>query len=374
MIAEQGRPLIIASDVFPTPNAVEKIRRAFNAVLGTPSDLLTAENKIELARPFEYSNNHERDAIAAAVSVYRKNKNRFEQIRKKMPHGFDAGDAIAKVVRGQSIDSVISNLTKKEIKEPQIEAEVLREKTEEETHNRELIRRLENSIVEMRTYQEELRKELSFSKNKVKKLEEMIGKQRTQIYKDLRKEKELQIRDKEIARLGGVISGDNKRISHLTERIQKLKAVRKLEMSGRILPVKIIPTFTKESILHTCEQFGIKTGDIILLKDASGGGSVTAKMLSEYGVRAVIICNDMSHAAEEELFDLNIPVLRAKEVKIQFGTAEDFEVINIEDIEKSIEEWKIKAEIRRKTAKEEWLKSLVDEYRSERRREIKGLE
>ncbi len=55
MIAEQGRPLIIASDVFPTPNTVEKIRRAFNAVLGTPSDLLTSGNKIELARPFGYS-------------------------------------------------------------------------------------------------------------------------------------------------------------------------------------------------------------------------------------------------------------------------------------------------------------------------------
>jgi predicted RNase H-like nuclease (RuvC/YqgF family) len=373
MIAEQGRPLIIASDVFPTPNAVEKIRRAFNAVLGTPSDLLTAENKIELARPFEYSNNHERDAIAAAVSVYRKNKNRFEQIRKKLPPGVDVDDALAKVVRGQSVDSVISSLTKKEIKEPQIEAEIVREKTDEEPQ-RELIRRLENSIAEMRSYQEELRKELSFSKNKVKKLEEIIGKQRTQVYKDLRKEKEFQIRDKEIARLGGVISGDNKNISHLTERIQKLKAVRKLEMSGRVLPVKIIQAFTKESILHTREQFGIKKDDIILLKDASGGGTATAKLLSDYGVRAVIICNDMSHAAEEELFNLNIPVLRAKDVKIQFGTAEDFEVINLEDIEKAIEDWKTKAELRRKTAKEEWLKSLVDEYRSERRREIKGLE
>ncbi|MCZ7398959.1 MAG: DUF460 domain-containing protein [Candidatus Methanoperedens sp.] len=54
MIAEQGRPLIIASDVFPTPNAVEKIRRAFNAVSGSPDVILTAGDKIEFATPYGY--------------------------------------------------------------------------------------------------------------------------------------------------------------------------------------------------------------------------------------------------------------------------------------------------------------------------------
>jgi len=39
---------------------------------------------------------------------------------------------------------------------------------------------------------------------------------------------------------------------------------------------------------------------------------MTANMISEPGVRAVIICNDMSHAAEEELFRLNVPVLMAR--------------------------------------------------------------
>ena len=37
----------------------------------------------------------------------------------------------------------------------------------------------------------------------------------------------------------------------------------------------------------------------------------------------------------------------------------------------ALEEWNRKAQQRRMAAKEEWLKSLVDEYRSERRRELK---
>ncbi len=371
MISEQGRPLIIASDVFPAPNAVEKIRRAFNAVLGSPEDVITTEDKIEFTKPYEYSNNHERDAIAAAVSVYRKHKNKFEQIKKKIPTEIDADEVIAQVVRGRSIDAVLSEMIKKETKEPEIET--VTEKTGEDALQfRELQRRYEESIEEMKKYQDELKNELGLKENKIRELEELISKQHTEIYKQLKKEKGIRIRDKEIARLRSKVSENYTRISFLNERINKLKHVRRLEISGRVLPVKLIPTFTKDSILKTREMFGMKEDDIVLLKDASGGGSITAKMLAEMEVRAVIICNEMSHAAEEELFNLNVPVLKAEDVNIQFDPAEELAVINPEDIKNAIEDWIKKAEARRRAAKEEWLESLVDEYRSERRRKVKN--
>ncbi len=371
MIAEQGRPLIIASDVFPTPNTVEKIRRAFNAVLGSPEDIITTENKIEFAKPYGYSNNHERDAIAAAVSVYRKNRNKFEQIKRKIPQGVDADEAIAQVVRGKSVDAVISDLTRKEVKETETEA--VKERTDGEViHLRESIKRYEESIQEMKRYQGELKRELDLKENKIRELEGLINRQRTEVYKQLKKDKGIMIRDKEIARLHSKVSENNKRISFLNERINKLKTVRRLEISGKVLPVKIIHAFTKDSILKTQELFGIKKDDVILLKDASGGGTMTARMLADMGVRAVIICNEMSHAAEEELFKLNMPVLKAKDVNIRFDSAEELAGINPADIERAIDEWKAKAEKRRMAAKEEWLESLVGEYRSERRRGVKS--
>lgn len=370
MVAEQGRPLIIASDVFPTPNAVEKIRRAFNAVSGSPEDILTAEDKIEFASPYGYSNNHERDAIAAAASVYRKNKNKFEQIKKKIPPGMNADEVIAQVVRGRSVDAVISALTMKKTKEPEIHGSV---KTDEEAlHFRESIRKYEEIIEEMKEYQDELRHELDSKDTEIRKLEELIKRQRTEVYKQLKKEKITTIHNKDISRLKNRISEDNRIISELNERINKLKHVRRLEISGKVLPIKIISAFTKDSILMTQEQVGIKKDDIILLKDASGGGGITAKMLADLGVRAVIICNEMSHAAEEELFNLGLPVLKAKDVNIQFDTAFDFAVIDPDDINNAIETWNKNAAKRKMAAKEEWLKSLVDEYRSERRRGVKG--
>ncbi|MDP2846532.1 MAG: DUF460 domain-containing protein, partial [Candidatus Methanoperedens sp.] len=200
MIAEQGRPLIIASDVFPTPNAVEKIRRAFNAVSGSPDVILAAGDKIEFATPYGYSNNHERDAIAAAASFYRKNKNKFEQIKKKIPHGVNAEEVIAQVVRGKSTDAAISELTKTEITEPRIEPSF--GKTGEDVLRlREMLRKHEEITGEMKKYQDELRAEVDLKEEKLKKLEEFIEKQRTWAYKQLKKEKMIQIRDKEIARL-----------------------------------------------------------------------------------------------------------------------------------------------------------------------------
>lgn len=371
MIAEEGRPLIIASDVFPAPNSVEKIRRAFNAVPGSPEDIITTEDKIEMAKPFEYSNPHERDAIAAAVSVFRKNKNRFEQIKKKLPPGVNADEAIAQVVRGRSVDVVIHELTKKKRMEPEIQT--VKEKTDEDaSHFRETLRRSDETIRELKNYQDELKAELEEKGNKIKELEELINRHRALIYRELKKEKEIKIRDKEIAHLRGMVSDTNKRISFLNRRINKLKKMRRLEISGRILPVKIISAFTRDSILMTREMFGIKKDDVILLKDASGGGTMTARMLADFGVRAVIICNEMSHAAEEELFKLNVPVLQAKEVNLQFDSAEDLAMVSPDDIKRAIEEWVRKAEKRRMAAKEEWLESLMGEYRSERRRGIKG--
>jgi predicted RNase H-like nuclease (RuvC/YqgF family) len=52
LISDHGKPAIVATDVYPTPAAVEKIRRSFKAVLGSPGTELRAEEKIAMARPF----------------------------------------------------------------------------------------------------------------------------------------------------------------------------------------------------------------------------------------------------------------------------------------------------------------------------------
>ena len=107
-IAARGRPLLVATDVFPTPGSVEKVKRAFNAVLFSPGGDIPAEEKIALGKEFGYKNDHERDALAAAMSAFKKYRNKFLQVEKKVPSEIDPDEVKALVVRGYSIENAIA--------------------------------------------------------------------------------------------------------------------------------------------------------------------------------------------------------------------------------------------------------------------------
>ncbi len=80
-----GKPLIIASDVQEMPYSVEKIRRAFSAVAYTPKQDVSVETKIELTASFAYGNDHERDALSAALDAYRQYRHKFQNLLKRIP-------------------------------------------------------------------------------------------------------------------------------------------------------------------------------------------------------------------------------------------------------------------------------------------------
>ena len=110
LIAEYGKPAVIASDVTPMPVSVEKIRRSFNAVPASPGIEVSAEEKIALGKTFGYSNDHERDALTAALLTYRSYKNIFTRIEKKAPIDADLELLKFYVIRGDSIEDAIEKI------------------------------------------------------------------------------------------------------------------------------------------------------------------------------------------------------------------------------------------------------------------------
>ena len=126
----------------------------------------------------------------------------------------------------------------------------------------------------------------------------------------------------------------------------------------------MITAFTKESIAETKEKYGLKEGDVVFLENPSGGGASTAQILVESKVKAVLIQEDISHAAEETFFKGGVPVLRG----IPLERADDFAMIEPEVLKAAISAWEKEAEIKNRRAKEDQLKILFEEYRSERRR------
>ncbi|MDR7664705.1 DUF460 domain-containing protein [Methanosarcina sp. Z-7115] len=369
LIAEYGKPAVIASDVTPMPGSVEKIRRSFNAVPASPGIEVSAEEKIALGKTFGYSNDHERDALTAALLTYRSYKNIFTRIEKKAPQNSDLELIKLHVISGDSIEAAIDKVrVSGEAEKPR--ARERSEKPEERTVDesllkmRETIHRQGEHIQNLQEYLEDLKEELAAKDRKISKLASRLNSFKKEAYSEVRKSNEIQIRESTIESLKKELSHKNKTVKELRRRSNKLRKIQKMEVRGEGTAVKVIAAFTKESIAETKEKYGLKEGDVVFLEEPSGGGAATAQILVEASVRAVLIPEDISHAAEETLFKGNVPVLRG----ILLERAEDFAMAEPESLEVAIAAWEKEAEKNRHKAKEDELQSLFEEYRSERRR------
>ena len=369
LIAEYGKPAVVASDVTPMPGSVEKIRRSFNAVPASPGIEISSEEKIALGKTFGYSNDHERDALTAALLTYRSYKNIFTRIEKKAPIDADLELLKFHVIRGDSIEAAIEKIKATEVSEKPKTKESS-EKPEEKAideplkKTRELIQRQGEQIQNLQEYLEDLKGELHARDRKISKLESKLNNFRKEAFIEVRKSKELHIRDETIENLKKELIHRNKTLKELRRRNNKMRRIRKMEIRGEGTPVKVIAAFTKESIAETQEKYGLKEGDVVFLENPSGGGASTAQILIEAKIRAILIPEDISHAASETFFKGNVPILR----NIPLERAEDFAMADPEILKTSIAAWEKEAEIKHRKAKEDELQSLFEEYRSERRR------
>lgn len=79
-ITKYGQPLVIGSDKAKLPEAVKEIATSFGAEIVTPINDLTIEQK-NLLVTCSVENDHERDALAAAIHAYNKYAQLLEKIR-----------------------------------------------------------------------------------------------------------------------------------------------------------------------------------------------------------------------------------------------------------------------------------------------------
>ena len=110
-IIERGRPIIVAADVTPMPDTVEQVRRSFDAAGWVPSRDLPVDVKKHRTRETSYDNDHERDAIAAALGAYDAHSDQFGRVATKVPPQHDLGAVLARVVADeQSVEAAVAAL------------------------------------------------------------------------------------------------------------------------------------------------------------------------------------------------------------------------------------------------------------------------
>ncbi|MET1123814.1 MAG: DUF460 domain-containing protein [Archaeoglobaceae archaeon] len=306
-IASAGKPVIVATDKSSPPELVQKIRAAFNAVLHAPKEDLSVGKKKSLTARYRTINDHERDALAAAIDAYNFHKNKFKNVEKRLPAGIDADRVKAEILRGVPISSLIA----KEVEEER------EERKREDLIPRSELEKKEKIISELRRENELLRKEISELRSEIERLREKIIQISKEEHERIRRDNYVRELEARIAELRSEIKKRDAEIAELKEKVEKLKQLRLLEMSGW-REIKVLRKFTKEEV----ERAKIEDGDIVYIIDSSGGSRAAAEALCRRGIKAIIYGSEMSHVAAETFDEYGVPRV----------SREALEVIVVDDV------------------------------------------
>ncbi len=352
-ITSIGRPVVIATDKSNPPDFVLKLKASFQAVLHTPKDDMSVERKRNLTSKYSFLNDHERDAIAAALDAYNSYKNKLRNVEKRVPMGMDVDAVKAEIIRGTPLKEIISCCEKEE-------------KEKEESHEVEDVKVLREDISRKDRIIRELEEENRLLKKEIKELRELVERLRAKIvslskeeHERVRRENYIRTLEVEISELRKELRDKDRIIEELKRRIEVLKRLKELEFSGW-RGIKVLRKFTRDEIERLERELGINEGDVIYIEDSSGGGKVTAEYLCDRGVRAVIVNKEMSHLARTVFEERGIPVISRDEVEMEFE--EGFAVINESKFEE-VYGRKMKEMERRKIDK---IEMILMEYKNRR--------
>lgn len=371
-ISEYGSPCIIATDVNPAPQAVDKLCRSFDCKLYIPSSDLLIEEKNALTKNYQLKDSHQRDALAAALKALEHFRAKFDNIDSRLQEkemgehsdmikslvlkGYPVGRAIAMV------EEKISQPESPPLEEPSPATEPAQNPVAPELQKK--VADLTHTVGRLTDYKEELEQEAQSLRQQLEDAKQNLRLYDRKARKEVLTSQAIKSRESLIKRLREELRIEREKAKLLFQENEILKEMRTLEYSQKALPVKVLPRFSKEEIRALDDRVTIKKGDIIYLQDSSGGGPTTARELIEKGVRAVISKESMSHLAEEEFTKAKIPVISEKEILLK--VLGNFGVIPKEDFKSEINRWKMAQEIVEAKQKEQQLKTIIEEYKEKR--------
>ncbi len=364
-----GKPLIIASDVQDMPYTVEKIRRAFSAIAFTPKQDTSVETKVELTGPYQYMNDHERDALSAALDAFRHYRHKFQNLIKRIPPGHDLDEVRARVIRGQSLEHVIGDMRlparePESVESPPVLADA---KTDDR------VRVLEGSVKRLRTFVLELQEEVKNRDYEIHRLQSRIRKISTSRDAELN-------RDTEIARRDAIIEGQKKRlrkeerhIKNLLKRMARIKKFAELSMEGEVVPLKVMGSLTKEGLRKLTTDTGIDEEDLVFVSRVDGWGRSVIRDLVDLKVKAVVVNDGVLTGGDPQIppafREAGLALLSMGETGTQVRGKQGLCSKDILDV--ALMRWQEGQVQREREKKTEMIEHIFKEYKSERGKEVK---
>ncbi len=369
-IIERGRPVVVAADVEPMPETVEKVRRSFDAAPWIPTSDLPVDEKQHRTRETGYDNDHERDALAAALFAFDDHEDQFARIARKTPPHLDRGTVIERVLAGNgSVEAVVADIVEEDEEPAENEHEHdARELTAEEKR----IRDLERQVERLQSHVDELQDTVSEKDDRISELESELSEARREERREARERRTVTRLERRNDALERDVTDREETIEALEGKLARLKELWKLDHSNfadveekkrGLVPVKPVDKFTRDAIDDAHDSYGLAPDDVVYLRDASGAGRSTAEKLVAHEPRVVLKEGGLSDVADEVLFEHEIPVGPAADVAMQ--EVDELAVAREDDVEAVIEDWEGRAEERKKDQKSEMVDRLISEHRAD---------
>jgi predicted RNase H-like nuclease (RuvC/YqgF family) len=363
-----GKPLIIASDVQEMPYSVEKIRRAFSAVAYTPKQDVSVETKVELTAAFPYGNDHERDALSAALDAYRQYRHKFQNLLKRIPPGHDLDEVRARVIRGQSLDQVIGDMNAT-TPAPSVDAPIV----PVEVKHDEKVRVLDGMVKRLRTFVGELQEEVKEKDYEIQRLQARVRKIHTSQDAQLARDTEVIKKDAIIQSLKKRLRKEERYNRNLSKRLIRIKQFAELSMDGEVLPVKVMEALTKEGLRRLTEDVGIEEGDIIFVTRLDGWGRSVVKDLAGIRIKAVVSGAAVLAESDPRMLPVfrewRLPLISDKDSGVQVRGKQG--LCGKETLEAALIRWQEMQDQHEREKKSEMIEHIFKEYKSERGKEVR---
>lgn len=254
-ITKVAQPLIVATDVSPTPDSVVKLSRSFGAVLFEPTISLTVEEKQSMTSGISIKDIHQRDALAAALAAHRAYLPLIQKTKLKTGSKYE--QVFEKILKGRS----------SKISEAAIEpAKLLPKKS-----SQDLLRQFRNLQINrdhLAREIERLREENADLSNELKKAKSEVEKFRSETYREFAQNKKIQ-------ELQTRISNLDKNQRQLFGRVKGSES--RLEEIGRWLENRL-----DTPLICRKEGEGLKVGGVVLIEEPR---STIKKIIEEHRKR-----------------------------------------------------------------------------------------
>jgi len=352
------------------PETVEKIRRSFDAAGWEPQRDLPVDEKKHRTREQSYDNDHERDAMAAALNAFDAHEDQFDRIAQKVPPRHEAGPVVARVVAGEeSVESVLREIEGDDDPEAEESTHDPRQLTDDEKE----IKRLEARIDRLESHVDDLKETIQRKDEQLQEKDTQLEKARQEGRREVRKDREVTRLERRNEALERDVEAEREKRETLADKLDRLKSLWKLDHSdfadvsekqAGLVPVKVVEQFTRDAIDDADERFGLIEDDVILFRDASGAGRSTAERLAEIGPKVVLRNGNLSDIADQLLFEHDVPVAPADLVTVQ--EIDELAVAREHEIEDAVADWESRAEDREKEQNVEMVDQIISEHRADR--------